>query len=428
MPAPKRRPGLSRTYHAPDQYVDVSDSVLQEFQACGALRSSSSPDKPTIHQPTFDNNRVHPIFARENWHPHHFTDEQWFACHPAFHLASCFLWEETCLFDYFVRLTHAQPERVKNGSRFQLEDVAITPDKIFCTMDILRRMAEVVRFLSFEGVGVSHPWGMACTGPRFIDREPFSIFEPRTRTQFKDFGLRHDPFPADKCIAIHMDHTYVDAIIDAGDDLDHQRRASFILATTLVHEICHAVWVYVHGFTYRRLMHLREPSMNELTRSNDESHQCELGWQWELSTFNGVLAYSSTNLKFKGAKENQTKSTHLPYGLVRDVNRFKDILLHTDYISRWFEQELWYGVREKGYVAKPEIKTACRVDIRRKWGTEDRWELTIISKATCLTIAQKSLTLAIANWLQDACYGRPTGPWFGTVRLWAACLMLFVAV
>lgn len=360
------------TYQAPKQYIDVSDATLQKLKDCGALKSTRPPGKPLITEPSFHNNTVNPIFVRENWHPQHFTDEQWRVCLPAFHLASCFLWEHTCLFHYFVRLTHANPVLVKDGSRFQLENIDITLDKITQTRDILRRMAEVTRFFTLQGFGDIPDCGARVS---IIDRrnELFSAFPPNKRKAFEDLGLGHDPFPQSGHIAIRVHQDLIKAIVDAGNDLDYKHRTCFSLAKTLVHEISHGLWRYVRCIKCFRHIRHYEPYVTGLARPIKHKHKHELGWQWELATYDGILSHPWTMLKFNLVGENSL--TFLPYGLVRDRTQPNVTLLHMDYISRWFEQELWYNLRETGYTARPAIKTACRIALWRNLKTEDRWDL-----------------------------------------------------
>lgn len=90
----------------------------------------------------------HPIFERHNGAPEDVSDEQRAALKPDLVLAYHFIWERTCLFNFWVRLTHAPPIRPTDGSHFYLWELSITPDKLLQTKDILERMAQVTSFFA----------------------------------------------------------------------------------------------------------------------------------------------------------------------------------------------------------------------------------------------------------------------------------------
>ena len=125
--------------------IEICEETLLRLDACGALVALHPIDGVGLE--TLDDSYIHPIFARKYWLPGTITDKRWQMMRPALVLASFLIWEETELFDCFVKILYA-PRTAKPGNLKQiyLEDLKITNDLRMKTADQSEEMATVARF------------------------------------------------------------------------------------------------------------------------------------------------------------------------------------------------------------------------------------------------------------------------------------------
>lgn len=122
-------------------------------------------------------NFIHPILVRENWAPNPLLDAHWDDLQLALMLASQFLSPKTPLFDFWIRLTHADVARADNGS-YVLGELEPSMSLASLTTTVLEGVAQVVRFypllhrndnpeadaiLACSGLcSTAHPTGFSC--------------------------------------------------------------------------------------------------------------------------------------------------------------------------------------------------------------------------------------------------------------------------
>lgn len=352
-----------------------SETFLKKLIAVGAAKAIDDQLEGSL------TNELHPIFRKENWDAIEVTGQEWENMTLAFQLASCFLDARTYAIDYFVRLTHAQPLRYHTEpNRFYLNDhVGISPHMIIATKQILEQMAQVIRF-SGEKRETMDNGETGITQVKIIDEYPLLAIRAIELPQAPPINqiqtsLHHDQFPIDHYVSIQICEALIEAIQTSVIDHDapRLRRASFQLAITLVHEICHAVWMFVRGTEYRDIICGEEPCVYPTRKAKHAvgTKEPELGNQWEewmLGFYPWATGDFAKKLPIQSVADTDNSIDYgrvvaacLPHvPVLRDdsVNGAYE-LVSQDYIDQFFLEDTWEQIRLEGRKKFPAVPKAC---------------------------------------------------------------------
>lgn len=153
-------------------------------------------------------------------------------------------------------------------------------------------------------------------------------------------------------IADKFEDFYYDPDGYAAASLCAQFRQDFLFATTLVHEIVHAVGVLRRG-------NLREPCIRA------DYPDTEWGYGWEHFMFGNIMnpqdrSMGGTHLLMRKVWTDQT-STDRAGG-----KEYSDVPM--SYIAQWFQQKTWDIVAEEGPLAIPPPITHFKIQSSNKFG------------------------------------------------------------
>ena len=331
-------------------------SFLHELSAQGIINGNIPAGHELLDQ------EIHPIFDQPNW-DEDFSQHCLKLMRPALQLASHFLSPKYALFEFFVKLTHAEPYRDLLTNQYLLPLMTITPRMCIEADIALRQMASVVRFYA-EGPETMSQDTAAVTSLHssnegsnnaYVDfRKGVRITVPGYEAVRTKLG--HDPFSADKWIAVNIIKEYLTVMEQAMGDEARLRRIHFVLAVTLVHELCHALWKFIHGPKYTMMaMRGLEPCVDSSVCTVKTSLGAyELGQQWEMGRFNmqpwAFIHITEITLHEYGEEEEDDVRLLMPGAAVFVNTGFRGthLLLCMSYIDSWFLQRTWDAIRETG--------------------------------------------------------------------------------
>lgn len=370
--------------------IEVDPETVDTLRSFGITHAQSSNIGTKLKCVDDD---LYPLLQLWKWEWLEISSHEWNRFRPALALVTQFLSERTCFFDFFVRLTHGDVIRDESSGC----DFFLSYDKLGglhrrmfdTTKQILLEMSKVTRFrftterkpLRPGVLGAASQHNVLMPGAqmynRLILKESATLLDSQQR-------LGHDKFPPSDIITIELSHLFRQALDDAALDADRLRRVHFTFAITIIHEICHAVWLYIRNKNFRELLPGGgEPNMclpgHSLKSQSDEFGRWDLGYQWEQYH---LVSWPFPSVRKGHPNDVGAKQTvFLPLGLVTAKTwastQEKDLLYSMEYVNRFFEQETWEEISKKGWKAVPVPKFPAEMKLVPDEG-RDVWKLIVV--------------------------------------------------
>lgn len=139
------------------------------------------------------------------------------------------------------------------------------------------------------------------------------------------------------------------------DDPAWLRRTHFSLATTILHELAHAVWIFTRSNLFRSVIPGYEPRIDKDTEAPKGPEGCEeLGFQWEIF----MLSFSPWSVIALPDRDGKPVMTPMPYGLVveRDSNPDTFSVVSMSYSNSLFSGETWKAIKFCGERGAPKFR------------------------------------------------------------------------
>lgn len=356
--------------------IHISDDTRRILEACGATRATPSANAPGFAKPY----EIHAIFQQENWvatQDPAFSTAQWEAIGPALVLASNLLAKDTCLFDFFIRLTHAPLLPRSSGQPLLLGSLTnITKTQETQTVSNLENMASVIRCFSSRSLLYNTTAsGEACIRRTATTRPKNFRVVNTPKLQAFQRRLGHDALKAGTWISIVLDDALVAGVANAGHDEAHQRRAHWAIAKTLVHEVAHAVWMFTRSEqtkTWWSEGQPQEPRVLDTATLAPDYPGWELGRQWENQALRSY-PFAARMFSYKGKDVGLCNPNSLL--MVRgDHREFR--ALSQDWIDKWFSEETWTKMKDDGERAVPSPEFCASIGYVAT-GQEGVWEMVV---------------------------------------------------